>query len=503
MDDSTAQMQKEAKRRAAIYRRFVEEGILSKLDGYQQKRLTVDVRRRIDENVYNLYYCGLAKSTEVEPIAQLLYPDPQHPFNIEFHLFCRARAGAPAPLAETPLDLLPLEKMRNLVIAEDYIQIKDEQATYEKICSILTRDPPTATGCAPAATLESRLASILASSPFAIVYGEAGTGKTTYITAVIEASLREQDSTSVVVVAPTNLAAENVRDRLGYTSTSVQISTIDLFVARPTLCDPPCLNLFIVDETSMLDSGKCLEMLETITRAQVHWRILFIGDHRQLRPIATSPIFRRLIDRFPAQCIHLDKVHRSGDSIVANARWLWQHAPEELTITLDAMLRGMKQSDNFRFVDSFSAVTDEELRAALIITYSNSDVARLSLGLHDRINPIEEEVWRGGVTWKVGDRVLCTINDRRRNIYRNSPCIITEIAKNSVTVSYKGRNLRLNWNEIMPGHVITIHRAQGQEADRVIIYLAPAESYEKDLIYTAITRAKKEVIIVYSPAEHH
>jgi len=476
-----------------------------------------NVREKIRANPYAAYYFGVFRPPEEESedfdkkiyppeeIARLMYPDPNHPYHIEYNLFMRARANMyiTLPPGETPPSNMQYVRVvaptdsANQTGARVSVLYDDENIS--KIYDFIESPPQTEMHWKFA---PEEIFNIWRRSPVAFMCGEAGTGKTYQIVSLIRHLQSHRDKIDIYIAAPTNLAAENVRNKLPDDFPADRAMTTHRFVGPRTRIDKTKFNIIIVDETSMLGGNLLLKIFEKLSYYR-QWRVLLTGDWRQLRPVNNSPVFRILLDKYKDLTFSLLKNYRSDDLIIKNARRCLARADDIMSeqdkITNIAMLAEFDIGSNFQIQPSILDIPPADLQSnSLVITYRNRDAARLATLLHDKINPSTTAFKKNGKLWKTGDRILCAINDTVRDIYNNSQCKIIEfLDDDNVLVDYQGRRVPLNYNEFINGHVITIHKSQGQEADLIIIYLPhDEEGYERDLIYTAITRAKKRVIMI-------
>ena len=479
-----------------VYSTYIENGLFTGLDDFARERLDMRTMELSKRNVYVLFYAGVAKM-DISLIAELMYPDSTDLRHKEFELFKKARGVMYYPPAdETEIVASSMHYLTNDDLGR--ICIKEDHHNICRIINII--EAPANPSPLPNNTL---LGKIWLNTNVAYLTGEAGTGKTTKIIDICRALERAAWDKTVIVLAPTNLAVENVRIKITacpeLNTLDVKFSTIHSFISRPSL-NKDAHNFVIIDEASMMDGTLLLRVLNALTRSH-SWKLLLVGDWRQLRPVNGSPIFRILLKSYPSHCIELTKNYRSDDAIIKNAR-LTLSDGTQTPITADEMLTTFIFDDKFKHVHSFDDIPfiEEKInnKTSLVITYKNVDVARLAIALHDRLNPDGPKTWKNNASWRVGDVILCDVTCRKRNIARNSSATITSIEEGYILANYHGREVRLTWSEFITRHVITVHKSQGQEADTVILYLAPSsEGYERDLIYTALTRAKSRIYIIF------
>jgi exodeoxyribonuclease V alpha subunit len=353
-------------------------------------------------------------------------------------------------------------------------------------------------------------------SKLLIITGGPGTGKTTLVEAILAGLGRKVE---IALAAPTGRAAR----RLGE-STGREAKTLHRLLEaepgrgfrrgpeRPLACD-----LLVVDEMSMVDVPLMQAMLAALPEDA---GLLLVGDADQLPSVGPGQVLADLIASAQLAVIRLDEVFRQAaqSQIVRNAHRINQGEMPELARDEGELsdfyaIKARGPEDGARLVLELvseriparfgvSALTDIQV---LCPTNRGELGARhLNQTLQARLNPdAADRVERHGVTFVLGDKVMQLENDYEREVYNGDLGRITGIdhAQSQVQVEIDARPLTYDFSELdrlVPAYAITVHKAQGSEYPAVVLPLARQHGrmLRRNLVYTAITRAKRLVVLV-------
>ena len=356
-----------------------------------------------------------------------------------------------------------------------------------------------------------------------IITGGPGTGKSTILKAVVEAFKLLYPKKKIALAAPTGKASRRMAETTGMDDAQTLHSLLGLFGedAGWQKQDELDADLLIVDESSMIDMWLAYQMF---SRLRAGTKLLLVGDADQLESVGAGNVFQEIIDSSIVPVTVLDEIFRQAkDSLIAyNAKFI-----KEQSVSL-------YYGTDFDFIQSESQEEAAELIRDLyrreikrsgidqvqILTpfRSNGDASanNLNAAIRDEVNPAEygvPEVSFGGKVFRLRDRVMQTKNDydlRMLDAKGNvvSSCVfngeigrISEIGSGSLTVDFDGRYATYPFeslNELELSYAMTVHKSQGSEYDTVIIPLLPAHRIllSRNLVYTAITRAKRRVLLV-------
>ncbi len=380
------------------------------------------------------------------------------------------------------------------------------------------------------ATLQREAIFRAVSSGVSIITGGPGTGKTTVVRALI--TIFRSLGLKVALCAPTGRAAKRLSE-----ATAEPAKTIhrmlemergehdEIRFMRNARC-PLDERVIIVDEASMVDLSLMNALMHAIARGS---RLILIGDSDQLPSVGAGNVLSDVIAGVPDLVTSLTEIFRQSREslIVTNAHRINSGAAPTLNVTDNDFFFVRREREE----DIPGAVADlilerlpraygEEIRADIqVITPSKKGaggVDTLNRELQARINPplkFKKERAAHGTVFREGDRVMQTVNNYELEwsrggltglgIFNGDIGVIESIDFNSElmeitfderTVSYPFDNL----DELELAYAITVHKSQGSEYPVVIIpmYRCAPMLLTRNLLYTAVTRAKRMVILV-------
>ena len=360
-------------------------------------------------------------------------------------------------------------------------------------------------------------------SNLSIITGGPGTGKSTILRAVIEAYQLLYPNGTIALAAPTGKASRRMAETTGI-SDAVTLHSLLGLRGDDTGWEekgPLEADLLIVDECSMMDMFLTHQLFK---RLGMNTKVLLVGDADQLESVGAGSVFRELIASRIIPVTVLDQIFRQAkDSLVAyNAKYINEGCGD------------LNYGDDFSFI---LADTQEETAETVRNLYEqevqrvgvdqvqilsafrqNGDASANSLNavLREVVNPAsfgKNEVSFGGMTLRIGDRVMQTKNDYSAEVrdkdhkligsgvFNGDVGVISSVGSGMVTVNYDGRYIDYpfeNINELDFAYATTIHKSQGSEYQTVIIPMLAAHKIllSRNLLYTAVTRAKKRVLLV-------
>jgi len=363
-----------------------------------------------------------------------------------------------------------------------------------------------------------------------VITGGPGTGKTTIVKALI--TIFDNLGLKTVLAAPTGRAAKRMSE-----ATSAEAKTIHrLLEMERTETEMSRFNrnsrtpldekVVIVDEASMIDLGLMEALLHAMRRGS---RLILIGDSDQLPSVGAGNILDDLISSGAVHTVRLTEIFRqSGESlIVTNAHNINNGIAPTLTAT-DKDFFFVRREDERSIPDTVASLITERLPKAYgaairdeiqIITPSkrgSGGVDVLNRELQTRINPpakFKREKQAHSVIFREGDKVMQVVNDYEieweKNgvegigIFNGDIGIIEQIDLHDhyMKIRFDDRLVHYDFDrldELELAYAITVHKSQGSEYPVVIIpmYDCPPMLMTRNLLYTAVTRAKRMVILV-------
>lgn len=356
-----------------------------------------------------------------------------------------------------------------------------------------------------------------------VVTGGPGTGKTTILKSAIE------EMKNVALVAPTGKAARRMAEVTGRTTATIH-RVLDPKVDRITgelvfgygPHNPLPHSTIIVDESSMMDAWIAGQLVNAIDTAKTSLHLL--GDVNQLPSVGAGYVLGDLIESKVVPVVRLHEVHRA-----AQDSWICMNAPKILEGSID-----LTPSKDFRFHEkqdldvlraSVTKLVAETMPAAgvtdiQLLTPQNPGpigVEALNVDLQAAKNPyragmphIQVTADRGGTQYHIheGDTVIQTYNDYDLIVFNGEMGTVVWVhpdgkeldvefqeGSSSRFVRYTKQQV---WDGLRLAYALTIHKSQGSEWAWVVVVCHDAHRYmwTRQLLYTALTRAKKGVVIV-------
>lgn len=374
--------------------------------------------------------------------------------------------------------------------------------------------------------------SLAMSCGFMILTGGPGTGKTTTLNAII--SLYEQHGLNVMIAAPTGRAAKRISDLTGYEARTIHRmlgvlgenagkTKFDHNEDNPLQCD-----LLIIDEMSMVDTL----LFESLLRGlKLSCRLIMVGDSDQLPSVGAGNVLKDMIDSDKIPYVKLTEIFRQAQEscIVTNAHKILNGEMPDLS-RVDSDFFFMPRQDYDTAAETIMQLVKTRLPAAYefapiddiqVLSPSRKGVlgvVELNRRLQEELNPHKSgqyEVKNLSYTFRAGDKVMQIKNNydivwRRgeengAGIFNGDIGVIEEIRRGeaAVHVSFEGRKVIYSTemlDQLELAYAITVHKSQGSEFPAVVIPIIGGfeKLYYRSLLYTAVTRAKKILIIVGS-----
>lgn len=319
---------------------------------------------------------------------------------------------------------------------------------------------------------------------------------------------------SIVCCAPTGRAARRMEQATGHPASTIH-KALGLFADTDGEYGDPAIldaDLVIADEVSMLDIHLAKHLLNALpSRCQ----LILVGDADQLPSVGPGSVLYELLASGAVPAVKLDKVYRqsTGSRIAVNAA-LIRHGTLALEYGLDFTL--IESGDFEHSADILETLYLQQVQelgmdnVILLSPYrakTATGVNALNARLRDKLNPPapeKPELAYGKRVFRQGDKVMQTQN--MANISNGDMGIVTGICRTQeesrLYVDFgDGRTMEYAQNELDAldlAYATTVHKSQGSEYDTVILSLQTAHyiMLRRPLLYTAITRAKRRVIIV-------
>lgn len=367
-----------------------------------------------------------------------------------------------------------------------------------------------------------------------ILTGGPGTGKTTTLNAII--NILKRKGKKVLLSAPTGRAAQRMSEVTGdeaktlHRMLEVSWDKQDNPVFNKNERNQLKCDALIIDEVSMVDSY----IFESVMRAlPLGCRLILVGDSDQLPSVGPGNVLGDLIESGVVPVIRLNEIFRQAQKslIVTNAHKIVNGVMPDLK-KVDKDFFFIYKSDKTSGAETILDLCSERLPKAYgyspleniqVLSPSKKGelgTAELNRKLQARLNPKSDdkaEVTIGSKTFRTGDKVMQIKNnydiswykdngETGEGIFNGDIGIIQNIDKKSksIKINFYDKTAVLTYDyasELDFAYAITVHKSQGNEFDAVVIpmFSGPPQLYYRNLLYTAVTRAKKTLILVGVP----
>lgn len=356
--------------------------------------------------------------------------------------------------------------------------------------------------------------------PVSVITGGPGTGKTTIVEAVCR--LGADLGRSIALAAPTGRAAKRLSEATGRNAQTVHRLLEYSFDEGGFQYDedrPLDVDMLIVDEASMLDTS----LFHSVVRAlPPEASLLLVGDVDQLPSVGPGDVLSDLIDSGAIRVVELTEIFRQGEhsTIVVNAHRInrgempvvprraegelvdfYTVAADSAESARDRIVRAV--ADRIPEAFDYDPVGDIQILSPMHRGEVGCD--RLNQKLQERFHSDAAEIERFSRTWRTGDRVMQTRNNYDLDVFNGDIGRIREIDEFSETleVAYDGRSVSYDFDgldQLALAYAITVHKSQGNEYPAVVIPVVTQHyiMLQRNLLYTAVTRARELVVLVGS-----
>ncbi len=351
-----------------------------------------------------------------------------------------------------------------------------------------------------------------------VLTGGPGTGKSTITASIIR--LLNTRNASVLLAAPTGRAAKRLNETTGITAKTIHRLLEYSPSGRSSFSrdgeNPLDADLIIIDETSMVDILLMYHLLNAIEDGS---HLLLVGDMDQLPSVGPGNVLRDLIASEQIPVTRLETIFRQAEDsfIIENAHRINQgQMPVFSSNSSDFFLFPAEEPEKAaewvfdlvteRIPRKFGVTPTEDVQVLSPMYRGAAGVSELNIGLQAKLNPPafnKPEYGHGSRTFRQGDRVMQIHNDYERMVFNGDQGRISRIdlEEHIITVVFDGRDVNYEYaqlDELVHAYAISIHKSQGSEYPIVIIPLLTHHyrMLQRNLLYTAVTRAKKVVILV-------
>lgn len=354
-----------------------------------------------------------------------------------------------------------------------------------------------------------------------VLTGGPGTGKTTVIKGIL--SILKAQGLKIRLAAPTGRAAKHLSETTGQKALTIhrlleannlaQDDNLQLGFSKD-IDDQLDADVIILDEVSMVDIVLMHHFLNAVPDG---CRIILVGDTDQLPAVGPGSVLKDIIRSQKIPAIRLDEIFRQAQTsmIIQNAHiinagrlpdlrkqysdFVFYELNDDTSITqkiLDLCTKDLPH-------EGFDVLKDVQVLSPMHRFLCG--VENLNLMLQEQLNPKknQDELKYSSQTFRVGDKVMHIRNNYQKNVFNGDIGFIQDINNEKLTVDYFDHIVtyeKNELNELTLAYASSVHKSQGSEYKVVIIPLSTSHyiMLQRNLLYTAITRAKQKVIIIGS-----
>jgi exodeoxyribonuclease V alpha subunit len=353
-----------------------------------------------------------------------------------------------------------------------------------------------------------------------VITGGPGTGKTTIIRAVVD--IYRKWGRDVILAAPTGRAAKRLAETTGADARTIH-RVLEFQPKKGTFKknegNPLGGEALVIDEFSMVD----LPLMFHLLKAVPPWmRLVLVGDKDQLPSVGPGTLLNDIIESGTVGVVRLDQVFRQEKEslIVENAHRINQgkslvHAPRD---DKDSDFYFLRQEDGRKAFQTILKMCSSSIPRKLgldplspqiqVISPMYKGVVgvdNLNTELQARLNPGGEGLQVGTRVFRARDKVMQLRNDYDKDVYNGDigSVLHADRARYRLSVDFEGRTVvyeKDELNDITLAYAVSVHKAQGSEYQAVIMPLLTQHfiMLQRNLFYTALTRAKKLSVVIGS-----
>ena len=351
-----------------------------------------------------------------------------------------------------------------------------------------------------------------------VITGGPGVGKTTLVNAIVK--VFQAKKLKLVLCAPTGRAAKRMAETASMNATTIhRLLEFDPITGRfkHDMDNPLEGDVFVVDETSMIDLVLAHQLIRAIPPRAA---LILVGDVDQLPSVGPGSVLGDIIESGVLPVCRLTEVFRQAaqSSIITNAHRVNQGQMPQWPQS------GASETSDFYFIEAEEPEKGVELVLRLVreripkrfkldpvddiqvltpMQRGDLGARNLNLVLQKALNSSEAGVQRFGWTFRTGDKVMQVVNDYEKDVFNGDIGRVAQIDEEdqALTVTFDGRPVEYDFgelDELMLSYAVTIHKSQGSEYPCVVIplHMQHYRLLQRNLLYTAITRGRKLVILV-------
>jgi exodeoxyribonuclease V alpha subunit len=355
-------------------------------------------------------------------------------------------------------------------------------------------------------------------SKLLIITGGPGTGKTTIVNSIIK--IMEKIDQRVLLASPTGRAAKRLSEVTGRVAKTIhrllEFSPREKRFKRNQ--DYPLnVDLLIVDEASMIDLLLFNNLLKALPPIS---SLVLVGDSDQLPSVGPGNVLKDIIASHVADVVTLNEIFRQAAKslIITNAHRINKGEFPEIKNNIknqlkdfyfiekkepEEALKSIKYLVDTGIPKKFGFAAKDDIQVLSPMHKGLLGVTNLNNELQDLLNPHGKEIFKNSKKFRAKDKVMQMENNYEKEVFNGDIGIISKINEEDqeVLIRYYGREIKYDYSEldeIALSYAISIHKSQGSEYKAVIvpILLQHYIMLQQNLLYTAITRGERLVVLV-------
>ena len=344
-----------------------------------------------------------------------------------------------------------------------------------------------------------------------VLTGGPGTGKTTTTLGII--NVYRASGAKILLAAPTGRAAKRLSEVTGMTAKTIhrmlKMKPLEGFQKNEN--DPLEGDVLIVDECSMID---CLLMNSLLKAVPSNMTLILVGDIDQLPSVGAGKVLSDILASGVVPSIKLEKIFRQAQrsQIIMNAHRINRGDFPYLT-DHDSDFLYVEETDPDKAADTIvrlcaevlpeQGINKEDIQVLTPMRRGAVGAVNLNQRLQEVLNPDGISMKRGGVDYRVGDKVMQIRNNYAKAVFNGDIGIIeyVDVYNGEMSVIFDDRKVSYDSSdidELVLAYATTIHKSQGSEFPYVVMPLMKSHfmMLQRNLFYTGVTRAKNTFILV-------
>lgn len=345
-----------------------------------------------------------------------------------------------------------------------------------------------------------------------VLTGGPGTGKTTTVQGIIEAF--EANGCTISLAAPTGRAAKRLSEAAGMEAKTIhrllEYSPVDGFGCNNE--NQLDTDVVIVDESSMIDILLFYRLLDALAPGT---RLVLVGDTDQLPSVGAGNVLLDIIDSGVVPVVRLTRIFRQAQAsrIITNAHAInhgqfpdISNAPQDdfffMPIPDDSIPQTIVELVKTRLPKAYS-LEPHQIQVLTPMQRGAVGAVALNATLQQALNPYGEQLTRGLTVFRTRDKVMQIRNNYDKGVFNGDIGYVSVVdtEENKLRVLYDGRSVEYDaadLDQLTLAYAITVHKSQGSEFKAVVMPVTMQHHMmlERNLIYTAITRARELCVLL-------